>query len=244
MPLRNADRSSIGFELFVQVPGASEHTKIPNVVDIEFDFPAAPVESQKYVDGDASKFSGTADPATCTCNMSYNPASDEFKALALAKRSAGTLDFYCISGDEATLYPAQENKIEITTAGAVTFNGDGSKPNFGRRKETFGRYGAGDCIKIGSDYYRIVKLSGDPPNEVPVVKDFPHGGGADNVETAVAVAVAYSIVRPQLRLNFLAGVSALSGLGASPSSPAATGGQLVLEFQNASDEDWILVKSS
>lgn len=244
MPLRNADRSSIGFRLFMQVPGASAYTKIPNVVDIEFDFPAAPVESQKYVDGDASKFPGTADPPTCTANVSFNPGTDEYTALQLAKQSGDTLPFYAISGPEAELFPANTNKVEITTAGVVTLSNDGTKPNFGRNAKTFGRYGAGDCIKAGAKYYRIVTLTGNVPNELPVVKDFPHGGGADNVDTAVDPGVVYSIVRPQLKLEFLAGVSAISGLAASPSSPAATGGQLVLEFQNAADQDWILVPAA
>lgn len=243
MPLRNADRSSIGWGLYMQLPGASAYTRVPNVVDIEFDFPSAPVESQKYVDGDASQFHGTADPATMTCNVTFNPISDEYDALNLSKKSGDTLPFYVLTGAENKLF-GNTNKVTITGPGAVTFDATGSKPNFGRNKNTYGRFGAGDCIKIGNKYYKISALTGSVPNEVPTVKDLPHGGGNANVAVAVATATVYSIVRPQLKIEFIAGVSTLGGASASPSSPAAGGGQLTLALQNASDDDWVLVPTA
>ena len=238
MPLRNSDRSALGFELHVQLPGATVYTKVPNVGDIQLDSPAAPVEPYKYLDGSSSQYSGTPDPETVTCNMSFNPGTAEHDAMAEANLSGAQLPFYIISGAESFLF-GNTNKFSVTTAGVVTFDATGSKPSFGRSATKLGKFGKGDCIKTGTGgsakYYNIQSLSGTPPNEVPVVRDDPFvAGTTGNVAAAIAVgsAVMYTIVKPQVRVDFDATVTQIGAMGASPSSPVSTD-QLVLSAVTA-----------
>ena len=242
MPLRNSDRSSVGFELFMQVPGETGYRKVPNVGDVSVDSPSAPTETFKYLDGDSSQYSGTADPESITVNTSFNPLSAEYRALADAKITGAELQFYLISGEESVLF-GNTNQVTITTAGAVTFDATGTPPNFGRSASRNGPFGAGDCIKIGTDYYRIDSLSGTPPNELPVVRDEPHGGGTDNVASAVSTATVYSIVKPQVRVDFSATVTTAGAFDASPSSPVPTD-QLGLALVSTLAGNWRIVPKS
>lgn len=238
MPLRNSDRSSVGFELFMQVPGETAFRKVPNVGDVSVDSPSAPTETFKYLDGDSSQYSGTADPETVTVNTSFNPLSAEYRALADAKTSGAELQFYLISGEETVLF-GNTNLVSITTAGAVTFDATGTPPSFGRAGRS-GPFGAGDCIKVGNNYYRIDSLTGTAPNELPVVRDEPHGGGSDNVETAVSTATVYTIVKPQVRVDFSATVTTAGAFDASPSSPVPTD-QLGLALVSGLAGNWRIV---
>lgn len=246
MPLRNSDRSSVGFELHMQIPGTTGFVKIPNIGDIEVDSPSAPTETFKYVDGQTSQYSGSADPETVTCNTSFNPLSEEYRALAEAKVSGAEIPFYLISGPETVLF-GNTNEFFVTTAGAVDFDATGTKPSFGRKAGVPGKFGKGDCIKAtaSGDYYKITGLSGTPPNELPTVRDEPHGGGSDAVATAIveANAVVYTIVKPQIRVDFNATVTTIGAVNASPSSPVPTG-TLVLAVVSGIADQWVLVPAA
>ena len=247
MPLRNSDRSSLGFEAFMIVPGMSDYTKIPNVGDVTIDAPASPVESYKYLDGTSSQYSGTSDPETVTLNISFNPRTEEYIAMETAETSSGELQFRLQTGDESVLLPAQTgtsaNKATIDADGNVTFAG--VKPNLGRSKIKPGKYGEGDCVKIAGKYYRILRTTGTPPNEVLVVKDDPFTGavGDDNVDTPITVGAFYAIVKPQLRVEFGATVTTIGSTAASPSSPVSTG-QIVLAATTQIKGGWVLVPTS
>ena len=242
MPLRNSDRTALGFELHIQLPGATTFSKVPNVGDIQIDTPAAPVEPFKYLDGTGSQYGGTPDPETVTCNLSFNPGTAEHDAMAEANLSGAQLPFYIISGPEARIFANSAARIAITTAGATTFSGTGNA-SFGRTATKPGKYGKGDEIKIGNKYYRIQSLTGTPPNETPVVRDDPHGGGNTPVAAAVSTAIAYTIVKPQVRVDFDATVTQIGAMGASPSSPVPTD-QLVLSAVTHIKGEWYIVPTT
>lgn len=244
MPFRNSDRTSLGFELFMQIPGQSVYTKVPNIGDIGIDAPSSPVESFKYADGQSSQYSGTSDPETVTLNMSFNPQTDEYDALVNAETSGDELQFYLQTGKESPPLFGNTNKFYVDTAGLVGFDATGTKPSFGRSATNPGKYGKGDCIKANNKYYRMVSLSGTPPNEALTVKDNPFVGPT-NVETAIvqADAIVYTIVKPQLRVDFGATVSQAGSTSVSPSSPVPTD-QIVLSVVTGIKGNWVIVPTA
>ena len=231
MPLRNSDRSSVGFTLQMQLPGSADYVTIPNVGDVEITSPAAPTESFKYLDGTSSQYSGTPDPETISVNSAFNPNTDEYQALATAKLNGNELQFRLVSGDEQSLYAggpdaAGSAEVSITTAGAVTFANQAGGTNVplpmlgtANRPD---KYGKGDAIKVDGLLYRITASAGTPPSETLVVKDFPSRGATTSVQTAVTGGVPFSIVKPKIMVEFSATVTMAGAFGASPSSPVPT----------------------
>lgn len=229
--LGNSDRSSVGFELLMEVIGRTGWSKIPNVGDVEVSSPAAPTESFKYLDGTSSQYSGTADPETITVNSSFQPNSEEYQQLAAGKLNGNQMNFCLRSGVEQTLYEASQAGagaalVAITQPGVATFsNTSGGTarrlPNFGSQS-VVGQFGAGDCIKVGSKYYVILRIASYVGNTATLtVRDFPANTGSTPVATAVSAGV-FSIVKPRICNRFAATVTNAGQFSASPSSPVPT----------------------
>ena len=255
MPLRNSDRSSVGFTLQMQLPGSADFVTVPNVGDVEITSPAAPTETFKYLDGSSSQYSGTPDPETIQVNSSFQPSTDEYQALANAKISGNEMNFRLVSGDAQILFDSGPDgagvvEVAIEQTGVVTFTnqaGGADKPlpvlGVGGRA---GKYGKGDAIRVDNKMYRIVASKGTGSAEKFTVKDWlptPYVSGDDLVAVAVAATAPFTIVKPKIMVDFSATVTMAGAFGASPSSPVPTD-QIGLAVTSGLAGQWVPILST